>query len=112
MRLHDPVPGVEPSWILLLSMADLGGNDARRHGAGAALSDFVLDRENIGQIAVIAVGPEMVASFGINQLRCDAHTVARAAHAAFEHVADTELGGNLCHIDSRSLVGERGAARD
>jgi class 3 adenylate cyclase len=102
---HDPVPRVEPMGILLLGMADLGGNDAGRDGAGDALSNLVLDRTHIREVAVIAVGPEMMAGLGVDQLRGDPHTIAGAAHAAFDHVADAKFGPYLDTLRRKSSSG-------
>ena len=103
MRSHDPVPGVEPIGILLLGVADLGGNDAGRDSAGNTLSDLVLDGKHIREVAVVAVGPKMVSGPGVDQLRGDPHAFADAAYAALDDVADPELGADLGDIDSRPL---------
>ena len=42
----------------------------------------------------------------------DAHPVPGFAHAAFEHVAHTQLSRYLLHIDGAALVGEGGVAGD
>jgi hypothetical protein len=41
----------------------------------------------------------MRAGFGVDRLHVDAHSVAAALHAAFEHVAHVELAANLLQVD-------------
>jgi hypothetical protein len=43
------------------------------------MSDIVLNLENIGQIAIVAVAPEMSATFRIDELRGNAHALAGPA---------------------------------
>jgi hypothetical protein len=69
------------------SVPNLGRDDAGSYRAGDALRDLVLNGKHVGQLAIVSVGPEMVPGFGIDQLRCDANPVTRAADTAFEHVA-------------------------
>ena len=76
--------------------------DRRDHPLG----DLVLHRENVGEVAVVALGPDVVAGCGFDQLRGDADAVAGFAHAAFEHIAHAKLAANLLHIDGLALVGE------
>ena len=55
------------------------------------LGDLVLDRENVVEVAVVALGPHVVAGRAVDQLGGDPHPAAGLADAAFEHVADAEL---------------------
>src|SRR5216684_6136691 len=54
----------------------------------------------------------MRAGQGIDQLRGDAHSLARLAHRTFEHIPDTELAPDLLHIDRLAFVGETRIAGD
>ena len=74
--------------------------------------NLVLDRENVLEVAVVALGPDMVAARAVDQLRVDAHPPAGLADAAFEHVADAELAGDVADIDRLALEREGGVARD
>ena len=65
--------------------------------------DLVLQLEHVFERAVEAVGPEMRAGFGIDQLPGDAHPVAALAHRTFEHIAHAKLAADLLHIDRRPL---------
>ena len=79
---------------------------------GDRLRNLVLDRENIGEVAVVALGPDMVAGRAVDQLRGDAHAGARLAHAAFEDVSDAELARRVLDVDLLALETERRVARD
>ena len=52
--------------------------------------ELVLDRENIGKLAVIAIGPDVPVGARIDELDGDAHPVAGLAHAAFDDILDAE----------------------
>ncbi len=57
---------------------------------GDGLGDLALDGEHVGQVAVVVFGPLVGIGARVDQLRGDAHLVARALHAAFEQVRDTQ----------------------
>ena len=81
-----------------------GGDDRRR--------DLVLDREDVLELAVVALGPDVPVGLGIDQLHRDAHAVARLAHAALDHVLHAELRRHLLDADRAVLVHEGRVARD
>ncbi|MNH13329.1 hypothetical protein D3C79_728970 [compost metagenome] len=54
----------------------------------------------------------MRAAAGINQLAGDTHLVAGLAHAAFKHVAHTQLLADTLHVHRPALVGKTGVAGD
>jgi hypothetical protein len=83
-----------------------------RERADDVLHHLVLRREDVGEIAVEPLGPDMPAAAGIDELRGDAHAVAGLAGAALEHEAYPEVTPDLLHFDRPALVGERGVARD
>ena len=76
------------------------------------LGDFVLDRENVGQIAVEAVGPQMPAGGAVDQLAGDPHPLAGLADASLKNEFHAQLGGNLGDVDRFALEGEAGVAPD
>ena len=57
VRAHQPFPLAEFGGLLALRTLDFGGQDARRDGADDAVGDLVLDRENVLEGAVVALGP-------------------------------------------------------
>ena len=79
---------------------------------GQPRDDFVLHVEEIGERLVEPLGPEMIAVLGVDQLHVDAHAVAAALNAAFQHVADVQLAPDLLQVDRLALVGERRVAGD
>ena len=91
---------------------DLGPPDRRLDGADHMRRDLVLQIEDILKNAVIALGPEMGAGRGIDQLTGDAEPVARLADAALEHIAHAQFPRDLADVDGAALVGEGGIARD
>src|SRR5262245_49611497 len=76
--------------------------DGRRYTAG----NLILNGKNLTGSSVVTLGPLMHARSRIDQLRVDAHTLPRPAHAAFEDVADPELLRNLLHVDGPVFVGK------
>src|SRR5664280_1805347 len=46
----------------------LGVGNGWRYGDGRGLSDFILHGENVGEITVVALGPDMIAGLGLNKL--------------------------------------------
>jgi hypothetical protein len=69
MRAHRAVPGVELARILAPGLLHFGRDDAGRQFAGDRLRDLVLDGKHVGQVAVVALGPQMMAGFRVDQLR-------------------------------------------
>jgi hypothetical protein len=57
--------------------------DTSRHCDG----DFVLDREDLIDITIVAFRPDVIACLRVNKLRGNANPVATSAHTAFDHVA-------------------------
>ncbi len=76
------------------------------------LREFVLNRENVGEVAIEPAGPDMSAAARIDQLRGDSHPVPHLAHAALKHVADAKGLGHVRHGDRCLLVDERRVAGD
>ena len=76
------------------------GREDRDDGA----SDLILDREDVFQLSVVALGPAVRAGGGIDELRRDADTVAGATDAAFEDVANAELAADLSDVRRFAFV--------
>jgi hypothetical protein len=70
------------------------------------LSDLVLQREDIHQLAVVTVGPKMVATRRVDKLRRDPNAIAGLANAALHEVADIQVRGHVLNLAGASLVGE------
>ena len=72
----------------------------------------VLHREDIGQVAVEPLGPEVPASGRVDELRGDPDARAGFAHASLEDVAHAKAFADLTDMDVLALEGERRIARD
>lgn len=81
-------------------------------GINDATGDFVLDLENVGEIAIVAFGPEMSAVRSVDKMRCDADSVAGLANAALHSELDAELSANIGHTERFALVDEGRVSRD
>src|SRR5262252_400944 len=75
-------------------------------------ADVVLHGEDVGQIPVISLGPEMGTSGYIDELAADAHSLPGPAHAPLEDIANAKIAANLLEVDGFSFVGECGIAGD
>ena len=53
----------------------------RRHDL---LHDLILQGKDVFERTVVALGPQMIAGGGIDQLRGDPHLIVSFAHAAFQ----------------------------
>ena len=76
------------------ALAMLGGQELGPDAADDAGRDLVLDGEDVVERPVVALGPEVGAGGGIDQLRGHPDAVAGLADAALEHVADAELAAD------------------
>ena len=65
----------------------LGAAQLRLDRADQRLGHFVLHHEDVGQRAVIAARPDVVAAGALDELGADANAIVGAPHAARQHVA-------------------------
>src|SRR5215469_4799863 len=116
VHMPEPALTIIPSAHVLRPLRDyalaLGARQRRLDSGGDARSDVVLHREDIGQVAVVSLSPEMGAGGDIDKLAADAHALPGSAHATFEDIADAKVAANLLEIDGFSFVGECGIAGD
>jgi hypothetical protein len=95
----------------LLERLALRGQQAHLQRRDDGLRDLVLDREDVVERPVEALGPERRIGGGVEELRGDPDPVAGLADAALHHVGDAEVARELRGRDGLSLVRERGIAR-
>jgi hypothetical protein len=76
-------PGIKVFWRLAHRSLTLGTRNRRSDGHRDRLADLVLDREDVGQIAVVTFGPDMITGLGLDQLRGHPDTVSGFAQATF-----------------------------
>ena len=73
--------------------------------------DLVLDIEHVLHLAVVALGPQVIAAGHLDQLRRDPQPVSRPLNAALENGPCSKLPADRSHVAGLALVGERGCAR-
>ena len=76
------------------------------------LGHFVLDREDVVEVAVVALSPQMVARCSLDELGRDTHPIACLANAALDDIGDAEFLSDFADIDRLPLVGERRVTGD
>ncbi len=72
----------------LLSLAT---GELRFERTGDFLRDLRFDREDVGQLAIVSLRPEMRIAFRLDQLHVDPDRVARLLHAPFQNMGDPQL---------------------
>ena len=82
----------------------LGGRERGLQLVGDGFRYFALDGEDIGQIAVVGLRPEMRVVPGIDQLRVHAHFVADALDTSLNDVRHSELPADLAQITRRAAL--------
>ena len=119
LRCDDPeaVPALQIRFVgrqrrRVLASGRLADRQPRRQRLGDGSGDLVLHREHVGQLAIVALRPQVAAVGGVDQLRRDPDPIAGLAHAAFEHVRDAERLRDPPDVDVLALERERGGARD
>ena len=73
--------------------------------------DVVLQLEDVLELAVVALGPDMAVGAPVDQLRGDAHPVVHLAHAAFKQILHAQPRGHAVKVLGAALVGEGSVAR-
>jgi hypothetical protein len=72
---------------------------------------LVLDGEDVGEIAIVALRPELIAVGDADELGRDAQAAAGLLDAAIEHRGDGEGAPDLAGVGRLPLEAERGATR-
>ena len=106
------VIGVEVPRSPSFGVIDFGYPNPSSKGPDDVLGNFVLNGEEILEIAVVAFGPDMVAGRGLDELGGDPDALAGLAHAAFDDIAHPQFPPNFGDVHRLPLEHERGVARD
>src|SRR4029077_20414229 len=109
---HHQIPGVEAFRGLAAGPEVLRRVDLRLDGGDDGVGDLVLYRENVFQLVVVTLRPEVSAGSNVTELHGNSHTVAALAYAAVDDIADAEFLGDLLQGYGFALVGEGRIARD
>src|ERR1700722_13136657 len=96
----------------LLDRLLLLGQELQFQSLDDGFGDFGLQREDIVQVAIVALGPEVLVTRTVDQLGGDAYAATRLAHAAFEDEADLEFAREFEDINMLALVHKRAVARN
>ena len=83
-----------------------------RERADNLLRHVVLNSEDIGQVPIETLGPQMPARSRVDELRGDPHPVAGFADAPFQHIAHAEALAHLLNVHVPALEGEGRIAGD
>ena len=106
--MRDRVGGPRPVDALLHI-----GEQGDLQSLGDLLRDIALDSEDIGQLPVVALGPEMRLRPAVDELGGDADLIAGAAHAALENRPGAKLAADLRDALAAALVADdRGPGDD
>ena len=65
-RAHHQIPGVQAVGRFALGMKILRGINLRLDRGNNRLSDLILNREYVGNAAIVAFGPYVAAGFDVN----------------------------------------------
>ena len=106
LRAQIKIVGAQAVRTLASGPLDLAQPKVRLDDSDDRLGDPILQFEYVVERAVEPVGPEMSPCVGLDQLRGDAQSVGRLAHAAFQHIAHSEFAPDLPDVDRSALVDE------
>ena len=112
---HSPLvslPGSKIAGRLAQCPPLFGIGNSRFNGPGDRKRNLVLHSEDISQITIVTLRPDVDAGFCIDKLRVDADPLTAATHAAFQDIAHAKFTSDLLHVDRMALVGEAGIAGD
>jgi hypothetical protein len=79
---------------------------------GDLQAEVVLEREQVGQVAVVFLRQQTIVIDGVDQLRGHPDAVTRFLHAAFQHVPNAEIFRRRLRRHRRAAIGEGRVARD
>ena len=74
-----------------LGTVDLRLFQLRRYRSDDPGNELILQIEDVEQVTVKPICPQMTARLGFDELPGHAHTIARLAQATFQHVTDAEF---------------------
>src|SRR5215468_6976838 len=105
-RAERKIIGCEVLWSSPRRHGNFGLKQFWLNGRDNGDRDLVLEGENIRQITLEPVRPDVRAGHRVNQLACDANFPRGLAHRPLEDIADAKPAPDLLDIDSFALEGE------
>ena len=110
-RAQEKLIGREVGGRMHLQTLFLPWRKVRAQRKGDPTGQFTLEREKIGDLAIVGVVPNVQVGPGIDQLSVDAHPIAGPSHRAFQDVSDPELLADLPQIArARPVLPNRSSA--
>jgi hypothetical protein len=76
------------------------------------MSVSVLQLKYVVERAVEAIGPDVCAAGGVDELPGNRHSIAGLTDAAFEDETNTQFAGHLFHMDRTAFERKAGVAGD
>jgi hypothetical protein len=101
------VIGRQIRWRLSPDERTLGLRDGALvagEGGGNFFRDLALDFEQVRRGPVIAIGPNVAAGSGVDELRRHSDLVVNRLNATFEHVADAEIAADGSYVRGLASV--------
>jgi hypothetical protein len=105
-RTETEIVRAEVGWSSPRGQIDLGLVHGRRNRGDYALGYLVLQSEDVVQLTLKTIRPEVRTRRGVNQLTSYANCPCCLAHTPFNHVTDAKFTPHLLDIDSLALVGK------
>src|SRR3954471_17873987 len=109
---HAAVESVHAAPVLARRSLAFHQQHFRFDSADDALRNLILNREDVGDIAVVSFCPKMGSRLCLDQLAGDANSLASFSDTALKQISNTKIAGYLFHINRAPLVHERRIARD
>src|SRR5262245_24647480 len=80
--------------------------NSRLHGARDLRGNMILKLEYVGDDAIVALRPQLLAGLSVYQLDGNAKAIAISSHGTLDDIAGTEILVDFASIDRPALVGE------
>src|SRR6516162_5533973 len=89
--LYQALPGFEVARAMSQAAGYRPAPQLHVERTGDLQAEVVLEREQVGQVAVVFLRQQMIVVHGIDQLGGHPDMVARFLHTAFQHITDAEI---------------------
>ncbi len=112
---HGPdheAPGINAVRLLRRGSKSFLGIKVRFDRSDDPLSDVVLYGEDVLHLAVIFLGPDMLARGRVDELAGDANARSGSSDAALQDIPDPQIMGDLSDVHGLALVDEGGVPGD
>src|SRR5262245_55560759 len=104
---QEKVIGIEIGSSLVSHTFDFGESDLGLNRRHHAFRNAILQIENVVDLALKAVCPEVRARRCVNQLCREPEALAGPPDTTLEHIAGAQVASDISNIDRPAFVGER-----